>query len=261
LVRNIHEMIFKQAIVRKPCPEMVNGLTTAKLGPPDYGNALVQHNNYVRILEDCGLKIRVLDADERFPDSTFVEDVAICTSKCAIITNPGAPSRKGETIEMKQTLKEFYQNIDEIRSPGTLDAGDVMMVDTHFYIGLSQRTNHAGADQLIDILNRYNMTGSKISLMKLLHLKTGMSYLQENNLLTCREFNNNAAFRRFNKIEVNKKESYAANSLWINNKVLVPEGFPETKKNIENVGYTTISVDVSEFQKLDGGLSCLSLRF
>ena len=240
---------------------MIHGLTNAGLGLPDYGKALVQHGNYIKALEECGLEVRVLDADERFPDSTFVEDVAICTSKCAIITNPGAPSRKGETIEMKQILKKFYHDIEEIRSPGTLDAGDVMMVDTHFYIGLSQRTNHTGADQLIGILKRYKMTGSKIPLKFVLHLKTGVSYLERNNLLVSGEFIHTPEFDRLNKIVVAENEGYAANSVWINDKVLVPEGFPETTKNIENAGYTIIRVDMSEFQKLDGGLSCLSLRF
>ena len=240
---------------------MVKGLTTANLGIPYHRIALVQHGLYVKILEKCGLQVRVLDPDNRYPDSTFVEDVALCTSKCAIITNPGALSRKGETTEMKQIMKEFYHDIEEIKSPGTLDAGDVMMVGTHSYIGISERTNHEGADQLCEILQGYQMTGSKIPLMNFLHLKTGISYLEQNNLLINEEFINNPEFDRFNRIVVGKNEEYAANSLWINGKVLVPKGFPETKKKLEKAGYITITVDVSEFQKLDGGLSCLSLRF
>ncbi len=240
---------------------MVKGLTTANLGPPDYQKALDQHRKYVQILEECGLQVCVLDADNRYPDSTFVEDIALCTSQCAIITNPGALSRKGETLEMKRILEGFYHDIEEIKSPGTLDAGDVMMVNEHYFIGISQRTNHEGADQLIEILQGYQMTGSKVQLINFLHLKTGVSYLEQNNLLISGEFINNPEFDRFNKIMVHKNEGYAANSLWINGKVLVPQGFPETKKNIENAGYTTITVDVFEFQKLDGGLSCLSLRF
>jgi len=240
---------------------MVKGLTTANLGPPDYQKALDQHRKYVQILEECGLQDCVLDADNRYPDSTFVEDIALCTSQCAIITNPGALSRKGETLEMKRILEGFYHDIEEIKSPGTLDAGDVMMVNEHYFIGISQRTNHEGADQLIEILQGYQMTGSKVQLINFLHLKTGVSYLEQNNLLISGEFINNPEFDRFNKIMVHKNEGYAANSLWINGKVLVPQGFPETKKNIENAGYTTITVDVFEFQKLDGGLSCLSLRF
>jgi dimethylargininase len=253
--------MFKHAIVRKPCQAMIYGLTDANLGPPDYHVALVQHSKYVHILEECGLHVHVLEPDERYPDSTFVEDVAVCTTKVAVITNPGALSRKGEIDEMKPIVREYYQNISEIKSPGTLDGGDVMMVDNHFFIGISNRTNQEGADQLVKILNKYQLTGSKILLSNMLHLKTGVSYLEKNTLLIIGEFINNPEFGRFKKIMVGKNEGYAANSLWINGKVLVPEGFPETKKNIEKAGYKTITVDVSEFQKLDGGLSCLSLRF
>jgi len=253
--------MFNHAIVRTPCQAMIHGLTNAGLGLPDYRKALLQHKKYIKVLEECGLNVMVLEADEQYPDSTFVEDVALCTPSFAVITNPGAPSRKGETMEMKRILNDFYKRIEKIQSPGTLDAGDVMMVNEHYFIGISQRTNHEGADQLIEILQGYQMTGSKVQLINFLHLKTGVSYLEQNNLLISGEFINNPEFDRFNKIMVHKNEGYAANSLWINGKVLVPQGFPETKKNIENAGYTTITVDVFEFQKLDGGLSCLSLRF
>jgi len=136
-------MIFKNAVVRKPCPEMVNGITKADLGKPDYKKALEQHNKYVSILEACGLSVKVLDADNSFPDSTFIEDVTLCTSRCAVITNPGALSRKDEITGMREILAEFYNGIEEITSPGTLDAGDVMMAGNHFYIGISERTNHS----------------------------------------------------------------------------------------------------------------------
>jgi len=105
------------------------------------------------------------------------------------------------------------------------------------------------------------MTGSKVPLNKMLHLKSGVSYLENNNLLVCGEFIENKVFESFNRIIVEKDESYAANSLWINEYVLVPEGFPKTREKIEKAGYKTITLDVSEFRKVDGGLSCLSLRF
>jgi dimethylargininase len=261
LVNEYTNTMFKQAIVRTPCQSMIYGLTNADLGLPDYRKALVQHADYIEALEKCGLNVMVLEADERFPDSTFVEDVALCTPEMALITNPGAPSRIGETVEMKNVLEGYYNTIEEIRFPGTLDAGDVMMVGNHFYIGLSQRTNHQGADQLIEILNRHRMTGSTVPLKNMLHLKTGVAYLEQNTLLITEEFMNTPEFVPFKKIIVPGHEAYAANSVWVNGKILVPAGFPETKKNIETAGYQTISIDVSEFQKLDGGLSCLSLRF
>jgi dimethylargininase len=253
--------IFTNAIVRKPCPEMVNGLTSAILGKPDYFKAIEQHSRYVDILKECGLQVTVLDSDSKFPDSTFVEDVALCTSKCAVISNPGASSRNGEKQGIKPVLQEFYNTIEEITNPGTLDAGDVMMVDNHFYIGISERTNHDGAEQLINILQKYNMTGSKVPLKEMLHLKTGLSYLEQNTLLISGEFVRNPEFKKYSRIIVDENEQYAANSLWINGNVLVPRGFNETKNKIEKAGYKTIEIDVSEFRKLDGGLSCLSLRF
>ena len=253
--------MFKNAIVRKPCPEIIEGLTSASLGKPDYSKALDQHKEYVDALRSCGLDVKILEADSRFPDSVFVEDVALCTSGCAIVTNPGAPSRNSEKLEMEAVLQSFYKHIETIEAPGTLDAGDVMMVGKHFYIGISQRTNTPGADQLIGILERYGLSGSKVPLYEMLHLKSGLSYLEQNNLLISGEFIRQPAFENFQKIEVDPHESYAANSLWVNSTVLVPDGYPLTREKIEQAGYKTKVLDVSEFRKLDGGLSCLSLRF
>jgi len=255
------DFMFTHAIVRRPCPEMIRGLTTASLGKPDFNKALEQHDHYIKALQTCGLEVTALESDSRFPDSTFVEDVALCTSKCAVITNPGAPSRNGEQVEMESVLRSFFDQVEAIKTPGTLDAGDVMMVGTHYYVGLSERTNQAGAEQLIGILGKFQMTGSMVPMKKMLHLKSGLSYLEKNNLLISGEFATHPAFHDFNKIFIEPHEVYAANSLWVNSTVLVPAGFTSTKEKIERAGYKTISVDVSEFQKLDGGLSCLSLRF
>ena len=253
--------MFTNAIVHKPCKNLIRGLTNADLGIPDYHIALEQHKSYVRALRKCGLNIKKLEADENYPDSTFVEDTALLTPYCAIITNPGASSRKGETSEIKKVVQEYYSEIEEILPPGTADAGDIMMVGNHFYIGLSERTNHAGAEQVINILNKFSMSGSTIKLEKVLHLKTGLAYLENNNLVVCGEFLSNPEFNKFNIIEVPAEESYAANCVWINDKVLIPKGYPVSRQKIIDVGYSIVEVDVSEFRKLDGGLSCLSLRF
>lgn len=252
---------FTKAIVRTPCKNLESGITSAKLGKPDILFALPQHQDYIITLKNCGLEVITLKADENYPDSTFVEDTALLTPKCAIITNPGALSRKGEITEIKKVLLSLYRNVEEIKDPSTVEAGDVMMVEDHYYIGLSERTNSSGASQLIKILDKYGMTGSTISLEKVLHLKSGVSYLGNNNLLVSGEFITKTEFQKFNLILVDEDESYAANSLWINDNAIVPKGFPKTKKKIEKLGYKTIEVDVSEFRKLDGGLSCLSLRF
>jgi len=253
--------MFSNAIVRKPGKSVIKGLSNANLGIPDYQKALDQHEFYVDVLKDCGLKVKELEADENFPDSTFVEDVALLTPYCAIITNPGAKSRNGEIVGMKRVVQEYYSDIEEILAPGTVEAGDIMMVGSHFYIGLSARTNLNGAEQIIRILKKYGMSGSVIKLEKVLHLKTGLAYLENNNLVVCGEFLSNPEFKKFKIIEIPEEESYAANCVWVNDSVLIPKGYPISKQSIEKAGYTTMEIDVSEFRKLDGGLSCLSLRF
>jgi len=254
-------MIFSTAIVRKPGESLARGLTGAEHGVPDYQKACVQHESYVRALKDCGLKVRELEADEAFPDSTFVEDTALLTPQCAVITRPGALSRRGEIAGMRPVIEEYFTDIEEIRPPGTVEAGDIMMVGGHFYIGLSGRTNPEGARQVIRILDKYGMSGSIIKLDKVLHLKTGVSYLEHNNLAACGEFLSNPELKGFHIIEIPEEESYAANCVWINDRVLIPKGYPETWRKIMDAGYAVIEVDVSEFRKQDGGLSCLSLRF
>lgn len=253
--------MFNKAIVRTPCRAMVNGLTSASLGTPDHDLALAQHADYIRALETCGLQVTVLPAEEAFPDSTFVEDAALVTQRCAVVTRPGAPTRRHETDSIRPALGKFYTEIETIEAPGTLDAGDVMMVGEHFYIGLSERTNLEGARQLVTILEKYAMRGSVIELNEVLHLKTGVNYLENNKLLACGEFLERPEFQGFEVLQVTQEEAYAANSLWVNGTVLVPAGHPKTLSMISAAGYQTIDVDVSEFQKLDGGLSCLSLRF
>jgi dimethylargininase len=248
--------MFSKAIVRTPGKNLAKGLSSAGLGKPDYNLALEQHKQYIDALKACGLP-----PDDRYPDSTFVEDVAIFTPNCVIITQPGAASRKGELVGLKEIFSQFKKGIEEIQPPGTLDGGDVLMIGSHYYIGLSKRTNKEGAGQLIGILEKHGMTGSMISLKNVLHLKSGVAYLGNNTLVAAGEFTAKPEFNKFNILEIDDVESYAANCIRINEKVLVPTGFPKTRKAIKLAGFTTLAVDVSEFRKLDGGLSCLSLRF
>ena len=254
-------MRFTKAIVRLPCKKMTEGLSSASFGKPDHRLALHQHGKYVEALHTCGLDVRVLPADESYPDSTFVEDTALLTPEFALITFPGAPSRQGEINNMKKILYDYYSGIEMIHPPATLEAGDVMMVGDHYYIGLSERTNSEGAEQLISLLQDRGMSGSVVEFSDMLHLKSGISYLENNTILAIESFSRHPVFSSFNTIQVPDEESYAANSLWINDTVLVPEGYPETLKNIQDAGYNTIRLEMSEFRKLDGGLSCLSLRF
>ena len=253
--------MFKNAIVRRPGRSLVEGITSANLGKPDYEKAFRQHNEYIKALVSCGVQIIVLEAEEQYPDAVFVEDTAVLTERCAVVTNPGAPSRQGEEISIRKTLKKFYTDIESITPPGTLEGGDIMEVDDHFYVGLSARTNEEGARQLAEIFKKYGYTVSFIKMEKFLHLKTGLAYLENNHLLVAGEFIDRPEFETFNRIMIDESEGYAANCIWVNDVVLVPMGYPGTKAVIEAAGYKVLEVDVSEFRKLDGGLSCLSLRF
>jgi dimethylargininase len=158
-------------------------------------------------------------------------------------------------------LSRYFTDILEIREPGTLEAGDVMMVGSHFYIGLSSRTNEQGAEQLITHLKDHQMSGSMIAMNDMLHLKTGLGYLENNNLVACGEFLAETAFQGFNLLPVDPDETQAANCIWVNGTVLIPAHCPATQSLIEQAGYPVKALEISEFQKLDGGLSCLSLRF
>lgn len=256
--------MFKNVIVKRPAKSMIEGITSApELGKPNYELALQQHDNYIEALKLCGVNVTVLDSDERFPDSCFVEDTAVITKNCAIISNPGAASRNKESEEMIETIKQFFEDdkIEYIKSPGTLEGGDVMMVGNHFYVGKSARTNEEGCRQFIEILEKHGHTGSVVELQEVLHLKTGLAYLENNNLLVAGEFVEKEDFQNYNKIVISEDESYSANCIWVNDKVLVPAGYEKTTTAIKEQGYQVIEVDTSEYRKLDGGLSCLSLRF
>ncbi len=243
---------------------MVDGITSApELGKPDYELALKEHDAYIEALKQCDVDVTVLPADERYPDSCFVEDPALITRECAIITNPGAESRNGEKFEIVDAVRKFFpeDRIEYIKAPGTLEGGDVMMVGDHFYVGRSARTNAEGIRQLTEILAKYGMTCSEVKLEEVLHLKTGVNYLENNNMLVSGEFVTKPDFEKYNKVEIPEDEAYAANCIWVNDTVIVPEGYPAVLAAVQSLGYKTLLVDTSEYRKLDGGLSCLSLRF
>ena len=189
--------MFNKAIVRIPCRTMENGITSAKLGKPNYLEAMIQHEAYISALEKAGLEVTILEPNERFPDSCFVEDTAVLNEKVAIIDRPGTISRQGEPHEVEIALRQFY-------SP---------------------------------------------------------HQLEKNFLLVAGEFINNVHFEGFHKIIVEEDEGYAANCLRINDYILLPSGFPKLKAALEPLPFRLIELEMSEFQKLDGGLSCLSLRF
>lgn len=251
-----------KAIVRRPGKNFHEGITTAKSGMPDFKKALRQHGLYCDILRQCGLDVTVLEADEKYPDSCFVEDTAIITEKTAVITRPGVKSRQGEEAEIAQILSSLIKT-ETIRYPGTLDGGDVMRMDNHFFIGISGRTNREGSRQLSQFLSEYGYSSSEIIVGPGLHLKTGITYLDRGNFLATREFAQKftGILPDSNIILVDNDEAYAANCLLVNGFLLMPAGFPKTKEKISESGYNIIEVNVSEFRKMDGGLTCLSLLF
>ena len=256
--------MFKNAIVRTPGKSLVSGITSApELGKPDYEKALKQHSDYIAALEKCGVTVTKLDPMEEFPDSCFVEDTAVLTPKCAVISNPGAATRQKESSFMVDTIKQFYkeEQITYIKAPGTMEGGDVMMAGNHFYIGESARTNAEGCRQFIKILEKFGHTASVVSLSEVLHLKTGLSYIENNNLLAAGEFIEKEEFKNFNKIIISDEDAYSSNCIWVNGKVIVPAGYDKTAQAIRDLGYEVLIVDTSEYRKIDGGLSCLSLRF
>jgi dimethylargininase len=252
---------YANAILRTPCQRFVEALSSVNLGRPDYHQALKQHAYYIEVLKECGLEVLVLPANNYFPDSTFIEDTAVLIPNCAIITNPGAPSRKKEVDEIAECLKSYFENIDFIYDPGTLDGGDVLIIGSHCYIGISRRTNLAGANQLTDILKRYEMSTSLIEVKHVLHLKSSIACVGEHRLVIAGELIDHPAFRNYELIKVDPRESYSANCLHINNKVLVAKGYPGISQAIADAGFTIVELEMSEFRKADGGLSCLSLRF
>ena len=256
--------MLTHALLRLPGENLASGLTEANEGAPDVATAFAQHQRYCEALADCGLSLTVLPADARYPDGCFVEDAAIVTPRGAIVTRPGAPSRRGEAEVIEAALRGLFPGVPRIEAPGTVDGGDVCEADGHFLIGLSARTNEAGAraleGHLIDFGYRSDIVDIR-QVRSLLHLKTGITYLGEGRMLATDDVPRHRALAAYEIVEVPRDERYAANALRVNDRVLIADGYPRTREAIESLGYETIALEMSEYRKLDGGLSCLSLRW
>jgi dimethylargininase len=251
---------FKQAITRKPGLNFAAGLTSSDLGTPKFELIKTQHQEYVKALRQIGLEVIVLDDLEEFPDAYFVEDVAIVTPEIAILTRPGADERKGEVEFIESALIE-YRNIDKVTEPGEMEGGDVMCVDNHYYIGISPRTDALGAAQAGWILKEHGHNWSMVPVIEHIHLKTSVNYIGNNTLLMTQPFATLKEFKDFEKIIVDKEDLPAVNSLLVNDHILTPKGYPKVLKELLKVNPNIIELDVSEVAKMDGGLSCMSLRF
>jgi dimethylargininase len=257
-------MQFTRAIVRPPAATFAAGITSSGLGPPDLALALGQHEAYCRTLEGLGVSLVRLPPDPEFPDSTFVEDAAIVTTRGAILTRPGAASRAGEPAALAAALGPWFPDLDRITGPGTLDGGDVCEAGAHFFIGVSERTNSEGAAQLAAWLARRGFGSSTIDIRwmpGLLHLKTGLSWLGGRRLLAVGEIAGHEALGGWEVVRVPDGEEYAANCIRVNGSLLTAQGFPTTGSLLGGLGYDVVPLEMSEYRKMDGGLSCLSVRW
>jgi dimethylargininase len=255
---------FTRALLRLPGRNFAAGISTSTEGAPSFEATLAQHAGYRAALESVGLETRVLAADERFPDGTFVEDTAIATAHGAIITRPGADARLGEPAAIAAALAQDFPALACIKAPGTVDGGDICETDDGVLIGVSHRTNEDGARQLGAWLASIGIVSTVLDIRGcdgLLHLKSGISYLGEGRLAIAPGLPDYAAFAGYELVTLTPAESYAANCVRINDRVLVADGYPRFADALAALGYEPLPLPMSEFRKMDGGLSCLSIRY
>jgi dimethylargininase len=266
-IRGKNAVKFTRAIARLPGANFSAALSSAPAGNshrPELALALRQHAAYCAALESAGVEVAVLGADAAHPDAPFVEDTAIVTQRGAIIAHPGAASRVGEVDSIEAALGAELRVRARIEAPGTLDGGDVCEADGHYFIGISQRSNESGAQQLASHLAAWGYSSSLIDIRAvpaLLHLKSGRAYLGERRLVVAEPLAAHPAFDGYEVIAVKPDEAYAANCIRVNDIVLIAAGYPIFQATLAAMGYRTVALDMSEFRKVDGGLSCLSLRW
>jgi dimethylargininase len=251
------------AIVRTPATTFASGITTSQLGKPLLAKALEQHEAYCDALRQAGLDVVALTSDARYPDSTFVEDAAVVSGSRAIIARPGASSRLGETAAVRSAVATFFDAIDEIEAPGTLDGGDVCEADDRAFIGLSQRTNRNGAGQLASWFSAQGKPAAIVDIrdLPILHLKSGMAYLGNRVFAVIGQLATRLEVPESALVAVTPSEAYGANCVRVNGVVLIAEGHPLLQRELLQRGFEPCVLDVSEFRKIDGGVSYLSMRF
>jgi dimethylargininase len=254
---------FTRALVRPPTPNFAEGLTRASLGAPSFALALEQHGRYCQALEACGLELIRLAPEPRHPDATFVEDTAILTARGAVVMRPGAPARRGEVDSVRTAVADVTQILGEIDEPGTVDGGDVCEANDLFLIGISERTDERGARQLAGILANAGYEAKTIDIRgmkELLHLKSGLAAMHDGRLVAVDALAGRPELAGFELVRVPPAELYAANCIDVNERVLLAEGFPKLAASLRALGYDVVTLAMTEFEKMDGGLSCLSLR-
>ena len=257
-------MRFTHAIVSPPATTFAAGITTSGCGPPDLTLALEQHETYCRALEGLGLSLMRLAPDPAFPDGTFVEDAAIVTHRGALLTRPGAASRAGDGDGARYGARAVLPRVGSHHRARHAGRRRRMRGRLALLHRLSDRTNADGAAQLAAWLGARGFRSTTLDIRgvpRLLHLKTGLAWLGGKRLLASSDVAGHEALAGWDVVRVPPGEEYAANSIRVNDSVLVAEGFPATRTLLADLGYRVVPLPMSEFRKMDGGLSCLSVRW
>lgn len=253
---------FRHAILREPAASSVNGLRAVDTGAPDLSRFRADHAAYVAALRDAGVDVVVLPPLEDYPDSVFVEDTALCLPEGAVILRPGAPSRLGEAAAMAPALAGFYPDLRRIEGPGFVEGGDVLVTEREILVGRSARTDAAGIAELARLVGDWDYRLRELATPPgVLHFKTDCALLDEETILATPRLAASGCFRGYRIVYTAAGEEAAANAIRVNDWVLVPDGFPRTAEALAGAGYRLRAVPNTEAAKLDGGMSCLSLRF
>lgn len=252
--------MIETAITRKPGFDFSQGLTTTCGPPPVRDQVVSQHEAYVDTLMSLGLAVLELPEAPGFPDACFIEDAAVVLAELAVVTRPGAVSRRGETEAVRSALEPF-RPLAVIEPPGTLEGGDVLVAGRTVFIGISSRTNPDGAGQLEAHLAPLGYRCRRVPVARGLHLKSCLSLVSNDTLIMAGAYSHRPEFRHFRRITPIPEDMEACNCLRINDTLLMPRGFPRVRDLLVNLDLPLMEVTISEFQKMDGGLTCLSLRF
>ena len=249
------------AITRQVSPAIAMcELTHLERQPIDLPTAISQHHLYEQALLELGVEVISLPADPELPDSVFVEDTALVLDELAILTRPGADSRKPEVASIGQALSH-YRELVAIQSPGSLDGGDILQVGRKVFIGISTRSNLSAVQQMQTCLKPFGYQVQGIQVAGCLHLKSAVTLIAEDTLLINPTWVNIAEFDAFKLVEIHPSEPYAANALRIEEVLLYQPGFSGTAKQLEAAGFQLKLVDASELGKAEGALTCCSLVF
>ena len=252
-----------RALVKIPSSLFAQGLTSQKNAPPDLGECLRQHADYRSALEHLGFALTILAPDD-LPDSCFVEDMAVvgaAENSTGFLLATRSEVRLGEQPAVLKALHELLPAFTKVRiqAPGNLDGGDVLQVGRRFFVGLSARTNRHGFEQFQKIVFQHGFTAVAIEVEGMLHLKTGVSRLDEQTVLALPTLAPIFSRLGFRVVPVDPQDAHAANALAVNRKVLLPSGYPRVSQALRNHAFEPVEVDLGEFKKQDGGASCLSI--